>query len=469
MGGPGDELQYYEQAAKLFPFTHTAYGPVYFVWIRLVHDLFGIDWFVVGKITSWMSAVLFLLLCYQLFKCVLGPETCWLPLALVAINPTFIGESYDALTIMFGAWLILAAVVLTLRASIDRPIQWWLPGLVFGLAYLTRFQALGLLIGAAVGTLLVPCPRTSTKIKCSVILLISAAILPFLWNAFLLQRQGYIPRNTNFMHLALGLGETLTWSDTSTFEKYGSLWGVLTSHWTAPFQIAAHAIKETIKFSFTVGYQLLFVAAGWLMPGAVVALVRRDQHKPWLVAFAVGLVLTGIGSLGWLHYYVIFLPFAAILITFAIQSPYLPAFRSISRVSWAVIFIATLIWSPFMVRWNFLNTHWPEFTVAREYIESHRDSETVVSTTAASLRYGSTIPFVNLRNILRPDESNELVSSLRRHRITYLVITERHTLYSFPNLKYLLEDHIDNLPVGLRRELLIREPRRLAIFRVLAS
>jgi 4-amino-4-deoxy-L-arabinose transferase-like glycosyltransferase len=467
MGGPGDQLSYYEQAAKLFPFTHTAYGPVYFVVIRLVHDWLGLDWFLAGKITSWVSAGVFLALCFYLFKHILGREICWLALALVAINPTFIGESYDALTIMFGASLALAGIVLTLRALPDRTLDWVLPGLVFGFAYLTRFQALGLLLGAVIGTFLIPSARSPNKFKSALVLLLSAAFPVLVWNGLLLWQQGYVPKNNNFMHLALGLGETFNWKDKSNLEKYGSLWGVLSSHWSAPFRIGMYAVKETIKFPFTLGYELLFVAAGWLVPGAIIAVLRRDQHGPWLVAFALGLILTGIGSLGWLHYYVVFLPFAVILIVFAIQSLSVSGLRGLSSLSWMVIFVGSVIWSPYMVRSRFLDTHWPEFTIARDYVETHRDSNTIVSTTAAGFRYGTTVPFVDLDDILRPGESKELVLRLWQHGITFLIITERHTLYNFPDLKYLLADEVDSPPAGLRRELLIKDPRRLAIYRVL--
>jgi hypothetical protein len=227
------------------------------------------------------------------------------------------------------------------------------------------------------------------------------------------------------------------------------------------------AASEAIKFPFTVGYQILSIAAGWLIPGAIVALVEREYHKPWLVAFALGLLLTGIGSLGWLHYYVVFIPFLVILIAFALHSLGHSRLGDLSSLSWAIVLGATLIWSPYVVRLGFLNTNWPEFTVAREFIETLRDSKTVVSTTAASFRYGTTVPFVDLDEILRPAESKEVAVRLRQKGVTHLIITERHTLYNFPDFKYLLEDRLDRPATGLKRELLIREPRRLAIYRVI--
>jgi hypothetical protein len=467
MGGPGDPLDYYEQAARLIPFTHSLY-PGYILVIRLIRDLFRLDWFLVGKITSWLSACAFLALCYFLFKHLLGAETKWFALTLVAMNPTFIGESYSPLTIMLNAALLLAAIVLTIQLPVDQPFRWLFPGLVFGIAYLTRLQSLGLLIGAVLGIFVIPATRVSALLRCASALLVGAVFPVLLWHGLLLWEQGYIPQNLNYLNLAVGLGELQSWSDISKLEKYGSIWGVLTSHWSAPFRIAAFAAKEAIKFPFSVGYQLLFIAAGWLIPGLIIAAARRDVHAPWLTAFSVGLVLTGIGSLGWLHYYVVFVPFAAILIAYAIQGFSLSGLWVVGRMSWWVLLVSTAIWSPYKVWSGFLDRNWPEFTVAREHLEASRDSRTVVSTTAASFRYGTTMGFVDQDSIMRPGESKDLVNRLREHGVTHLIITERHTLFQFPDLKYLLEDSVTNVPAGLQRDMLIVSPRRLAIYRVLS-
>src|SRR5262249_6039931 len=153
----------YKQAAKLLPFTHYAYGPVYFVVIRVIHDVFNLDWFLVSKITSCFSALVFLVICHYLFKLVLRESRAWLGTLLVAVNPTFIGESYDALTVMLGSVLVLTAVFLTLSTRLDRPQTWFVPGLMFAIAYLTRFQALGLVLGALFGIFFIPSGRLTFK------------------------------------------------------------------------------------------------------------------------------------------------------------------------------------------------------------------------------------------------------------------------------------------------------------------
>jgi hypothetical protein len=467
IGGPGDQLRYFEQASKLLPFTHPAYGPVFFTVLRIVHDLTRLDWFLVAKITSWLSAVWFLILCHRLFTKLLDETSAYLALALVAVNPTFIGESYDGITIMFGAAVGLTAIFLTLSAKLERPSTWFLPGVIFALACLTRFQNVGLFIGALFGVFFIPSGPFASKIKCAVVLF-AGTILPILaWNGFLEWYQGFIPSETNYQHLALALENFQTWSDMPALEKYQSFWGVLSSDWTAPFRIAAFAAKQAIRFPFNIGYELLSVAAGWLVPGVIVIACRRDYHQPWFFAFAFGLAATGIGSMGWLHYYLAFVPFAVILIALCIEHLRSSNFHQLAAGSWAAIIGCTLIWSPGVVRAGFLNTYWPEFTVAKQFLESRRDSKTLVSTTAAGFRYGTTMPFIDMDRVLRPNQTTDLVSRLRERGITDLVITERHTLFNFPDLKDLLNETPSHIPSGLERELLLKSPRRLAIYKVL--
>src|SRR5207249_1937565 len=117
------------------------------------------------------------------------------------------------------------------------------------------------------------------------------------------------------------------------------------------FQIVAFGLKEAVKFPFGVGFQLLFVAAGWLIPGLVAITARRELHGPWLGAFVAGIFLTGIGSQGWLHYYTPFVPFCSILISVAIGlhgKPSLSPYSSRS-LAWALVLGTTVLWSPALV------------------------------------------------------------------------------------------------------------------------
>jgi hypothetical protein len=469
MGGPGDPLEWYRQAEQLLPFSHHYYGPVYFVAIRVLRDVVGWDWFTVGKMTSWLSAIAVLVGSYLLFAKVLGKRTRWIAVALVAANPVFITESYSAYALVFGAMWMLMALTLTVHVAERPPVQWLPAGVLFGIAYLARFQSLGFLLGAALGTLTMgsgDLRRRTTRVAA---LMTGAATVILLWSGFLIWKQGFVPANYNFVHLTPALDEFQTFCEVDNLvTRYGSMIGVLTADWTVAPRLAYYAAKQALKFPFDIGFRLTFLAVGWFIPGYIALVSKRDgRHASWLGAFTVGLILTGIGSRGWTHYYVVFIPFVILVVTYFVELVARSQSPTIARVSLCVIVASTLVWSPGMVRWGFGERNWPELTVARKYIESRRDAATVVSTTAASFAYGSTVPFVDHDKIMCWEEPDRLVARLREHRVTHFIVTERHTVYSFPDLAYLLEDPIPRPLDGLKREMLIVRPRRLAIFRVL--
>jgi hypothetical protein len=45
MGGPGDQLDYFDQAARFIPYVHNYYGPGYLIALRVVHVATSLDWY----------------------------------------------------------------------------------------------------------------------------------------------------------------------------------------------------------------------------------------------------------------------------------------------------------------------------------------------------------------------------------------------------------------------------------------
>jgi hypothetical protein len=476
LSGPGDQLTYYRQAAQLLPFTDHFYGPGYFVALRVVHDLTGLEWFAAGKLLSWISAWMVLLCTWLLARNLLGREPALLVVTLVALNPVFIDQSYSSLTAMFGAALALAAILATTLAASSCSPVWFLCGLVFGLAGLTRFQNNALLIGALTGTLILPAMRVPARLARAAWLAAGGVLPIVLWSALMHIIQGAPPENYNYVHMTIALGEFESFLDVPTLlRKYGNMWDVLTADRIAPVRIAAFAAKEAVKFPFGIGFHLVFLAAAWVVPGLVAVCLRRSHHGPWLGAFLCGLLLTGIGSRGWLHYYVLFLPFTAILVIVAIRAaeglpfrgPWWPSALRWVSPSCAIVLVSTAAWSPFMVTASFQQNNWAELEPARRFLIENMGSDTVVCSTASSLVYGTSLRFIDQNAIIRPQETGHLVERLREHKVTHFVVTERHSLYEYPDLKPLLQDHVPSPLLGLRREFLVTAPMRLAIYRVL--
>jgi hypothetical protein len=466
LGGAGDQLTYYAQSARLFPFTDNYYGPGYYVALRAVHDLLGVEWFTAGKILSWISACSLIFLCHLLFRRLLSMPWNWLALALVAANPTFISHSYDSGTWMFGAVWVVAAILLTVYAESKASFVWLLSGLVFGVAFLCRFQALGFFLGALIGILIRVDSPVAERLRTMAVVL-GGFVLPVAsWNLFLVWYQGFIPENHNFIHLTVALGKFESFSEMPDLvNEYGSFLGVLRADGAIP-AILKMAVKEVLKFPFGVGFSLFFLGAGWLIPGLVATVATRGAWAPWFFAFLAGLVLTGLGARGWTAYYVFVLPFAAILIVNGVGALARSGIVGLAALQAGLLLVSTLLWSPVMVRESFLTKDWPEWSVARAYLQARAGPTDLVSSTAGTFPYGTTLSFVDRDELVRPGQEHELLDRLRARGVTYLVLTERHGYEEFPSLRYLLADSLPALPEGFVRELLITTPKRLAIYSV---
>lgn len=467
LSGPGDQLAYDAHAQPLLPYVDAYYGLVPLLERRSVHEVLGVGWFTAGKLVCWLSAAALLTLAFPLFRRLLGPRLAWPALALVALNPEFITQSYSDHAMIIGAVWILAGVVASLQASEGPPLRWVGPGLLFGVALLAHLQAAAFIAGTAIGVLMLPAPfwkLRAARAGC----FIAAAIAPMvLWDLVLLGLQGFIPRNHLLMHVPGPLAPFQGFFDVPLMaERYGALETLIRIP-GAGGQLALATLRRLLVFPLRIGLDLLFLPVVWLLPGVVAVTSRPERPGPWFFAFLAGLGLTALASPGSPLAYIALLPFFAVLIVAGIE--FLPGGgpRSPRAISWMLVAGATVLWAPFQVRANFAQVYWPEFTVAHAFIARVADSSTVVTTTAKSFQDGLGIPFVEQTAIMPRGDTSGMVERLRDHHVTHLLIVERHSLYVYPELGFLLADTLVGLPAGLRRDTLITSPARLAILRVL--
>jgi hypothetical protein len=466
LGGPGDELRYYAQAAKLLPFVDNYYGPSYFVALRLVHDITSLSWFASGRLISWVSACVVLMLCARLFQHVLPRGAAYIALALVALAPDFIGQSYSSLTFMYGTvWLLLPILVLASANFADKR-PWVVAGILFGIATLGRFQSTGFLLGAVCGFAFV---RHPWKLRLRAALLVVAGfLLPLTaWHVFLLLAQGFTPTNFNFIHLTVALGEFQSFHDVNALiAKYGSVGGVLRADPLNLARIIAFAVRAILLFPFREAPQMVGLAAGWIVPGVFVALAGEKNRAPWFGAMLMGLLLTGIGSRGWTYYYIPCLPLVAFAIVTAIESIRGHLGARAVNAGWVIVLCSVLALSAVRVPYDFRSTDWPESTAVRAFLNSHHDPNMKVATTATSLEYGASFRVLDQDTIVSRVDSAGFVSALKRAGATHLVVTERHTLWVYPWMKPLLYADAHSSPPGLALDTLILSPYRIAVYRL---
>lgn len=466
LGGPGDQVDNYEQAADLFPFVNNYYGPLYFLALRIVKTVTGLEWFTVGKLVSLLAGLAVLLAVNRFLADAVRVQGRWAALTLVAVNPVFIGEMYSTMTIMFGVAVLFPGVLLLMRAS--TPADFARSGLLFGVAALARYQANGFFLGALLGTAFLPL-TVRGRMGRGLGLALGFLTPVLLWKLLLLIVQGYAPANYNFIHLTIALGEFRGFEEVpSLIERYGSILGVVTSDISAVPRILLFGFKQVLLFPFREGFAIAFLPAGLLIAGVANPKIVDFLKAPWFWAFSVGLLLTGVGSRGWLHYYLPFVPFCALLIQVAIAQLGRGDERVWQRL-WVAAILVTVPWSARQIASEFSTRNWTEWAQVREYLHESTPRDAVVSSTAASLRYQLDRRFIDHSLLFTDAQVDSLTAVLRGHGITHLVVTERHTLFEFPSLGPLLQDPEGRSPPGLRVALEIHEPRRAVVFEVLSD
>ena len=467
LGGPGDQLVYYAQAGRLLPFTNQWYGPSYFVALRIVHQLSHLEWFMSGKVLSFVSICVYLVLCERLFRRVLSNTAHWLALAVIALNAQVISMAYSSLTIAYGAAWMLAAVTVLASATLDRNREWFLAGLLFGIAALARFQSIGLLLGGVAGTFVLEGPIRARG-RGALLLVFGAAIPVVAWKSFLLAVQGYVPVDANFANLAAAAGEGVAFPEVGQLvQKYGSMLHYIADDPMRLMRILRTAAAQTIRFPIDEGVTLFGLVVCWLIPGTLLLGLRRSSYAPWTGAIVSGFLLTAIASNGWVYYYLPVLPGLVFIIAKAIEEPGRERSPMLVRLSWVVAVVATIGWSAAQVPKRFRDINWTEWTEARRYLNARAaDAPMVVSTTAASLSYGAKFRYIDFDEIMVGHDSANFVDKLRARGVTHFVVSERHSLWVYPSERPLLADSIASLPAGLIRDTLIVSPKRVAIFSV---
>jgi len=288
------------------------------------------------------------------------------------------------------------------------------------------------------------------------------------WKVFLVITQGSAPENWNFVNLTVGTGEFREFTDVAGLRaKYGSMLGLLKADPLLVPKLILHAGIETIRFPLGVGADMFGPAILWIGPGLVAGLFDRRFWSPWAMALTVGFLITAPTQPGWTHYFVPMLPLLIILLVWGVELPDRSAKPALVGVGWLALISASVLWTAHRVPMNFAAANWSEQSVAAEYLNRGDARSRVVSSTAATISYGGLFRFVDFDSLRQGRDGLDIVPVLRGAGITHLVITARHSLYQYPSQAILLADSLSIVPDGLVRDTLIKQPRRLAIFRVL--
>ncbi|HEY4611965.1 MAG TPA: glycosyltransferase family 39 protein [Bacteroidota bacterium] len=178
-------------------------GPAYPVLLGGTSILIG-DYFKAGVILSTLSAALTLFFVYRLLEKLFRPDTAFIGALLVAVNTTFIQYSYTAGTDMMFNALVCATVFFLLK---DEQRIWKsiiLSAVAAGVAYLTRYNGIFIVVAVPVVLVWVNPYRLSMKerIATSAVYLGVFALVISPWGYYCLQERGSFFYNKNYLNIA---------------------------------------------------------------------------------------------------------------------------------------------------------------------------------------------------------------------------------------------------------------------------
>ncbi|RKZ83144.1 MAG: hypothetical protein DRQ39_09875, partial [Gammaproteobacteria bacterium] len=129
-------------------------GPFYYLLLGVAGKLLG-DPFLAAKLLSVLGASLGLAFLGRLVRILWDTPRAMVAMLFVGSNPVFVEYSYRACSDPVF-WCLFAGTILLLFADSARPLRLWaLAGVTAGLAYLTRYNGVGLIpavfLAAAVG------------------------------------------------------------------------------------------------------------------------------------------------------------------------------------------------------------------------------------------------------------------------------------------------------------------------------
>jgi 4-amino-4-deoxy-L-arabinose transferase-like glycosyltransferase len=274
-------------AAGQFP-TNTYQGPGYPALLALIAKLTGTDLFTIGKWLSVFCSTLCGLMIFLLFQRLFDYLVALGAQLISLVSGEFAQFAINATTDIFFLLLCLSVLVVFINEWL--PVQWRLvlAGALTGLAYLTRYNGLFLLVACLVGIILLNLFERSWRGRwaLSTILIVSFFVAASPWFYANYKHHGSPFYNTNYLNIAtefypeLVAGKTNQDGTRAVERQFSSFGDVLRYD---PKRLLSHYpvnLFESLRLS--VRDNLVNQWVGWAaVLGIALALIRR-RSKPVL-------------------------------------------------------------------------------------------------------------------------------------------------------------------------------------------
>ncbi len=330
VGGYGVETDafagYLPDGARLLSGSFTTLdgfkGPGYHLAVAAVGFIVR-DLFIAAKLIAIFSASAVLLLTFRLVRKYLGAKIAWVTFAVIATNAQFALYTIQVGTDLYFLALAVAAGYLILdRPGVSRKRhvrRAFIAGALAGLAYLTRYNGLFLLVGGTIVYLLAdwkeipeysetsdeqPLPWRTRAYR-TIAFIFAAALMVLPWSLFTYSQGRGFFYNVNYLNIAYEMfgADKVSWDQfweyfPSVFHGFGD---VLSGQFGAFIAIVARNSVTHLWLDFTrvlmagAGPIVTLAAALWcvLIVTGIVSAIRRYRLRAWPVVL-LGLLTYGV-------------------------------------------------------------------------------------------------------------------------------------------------------------------------------
>ena len=457
--GWGDPIDYIEGARNLTAYDSPFHPPFYSAVIAGV-DLAVSNTFLSAKLVSFLSGIAVVILTFLLGRvCFRSDGVALLASALVVFSPLMLRHSYSVGSDMLGAGLFfgcLYVLSVAVKGSIKLII---VAGLLAALAYLTRYVFISLVPATMLFLLIFPSVRLRRRLLYAAVFLAGFVIVAAPWCIICLARHGDL-HNWNYINIAFAVFDTTDswlWFDTYV-EKYPSLLVLLTSH---PGEVGRHLAVNILHFPVEIlaRHGLL---AGIMAVFGVFTMLRRPSTER-MALILNGVALLGLIMLAWLKPR-FFVPVLPVVMLFAAHfmvnglaptlAEYWPERASGQRLAKAIPLrsmaitlsvLTALILTVFRVPSDLAGVNVDDEKRAGLYLRENTPAGTLILTCSKNLAWYAERPFVSMTE-LRDVSPAFLQHKAQATDAKVLVYTERHSVFTHPQLRFLLNPEDSLIP-----------------------
>ncbi|UCG50922.1 MAG: glycosyltransferase family 39 protein [Candidatus Latescibacterota bacterium] len=230
VGGETDGVFYMMRSSTFFS-VDPYHGPG-FPWAIRVVRFFGVPPFPAAKLVSMISALLLLIAVYRLFATMSRPGEAAVATYVLALNPLFLIYSVAIMSDMLALALVFWVLAILFSHEGTRPSRLFLAGVIAGMAYLSRYLYLFLLL---VPVLMVVFRIHDTEPRRGFLRRIGCFYAGFLvftlpWFVFMIRETGDPFFNLNHLLVAMRMYvPKLDFNKQPKLEAYPSLYHVIAS------------------------------------------------------------------------------------------------------------------------------------------------------------------------------------------------------------------------------------------------